>query len=175
MHQDRPSPATWATFALIKKLVKQGTMDQTQVIQILRICSRIDKSSAAVDADAARSQCSLPGDVAPALRDFEHDTDIRSICRSVLLRLAVLRDRISEAGEAVLPPSCAIMGPPFVPALDFLHSLVLGAAALSPSAGTAIGAASTAEDAEMEAYATAAGGGSRDTDAVEHKRIRTGP
>ncbi len=62
------------------------------------------------------------------------------------------------------------MGPPFVPALDFLYSL-LSAAASSPATGAVI----AAEDAEMEAYAAAAGGGSRDGDFVARKRPRTGP
>ncbi len=50
-------------------------------------------------------------------------------CGGVATRLAALRDRIRANGTAVLPPSRAAMGPPFVPALDYLRRLVLDAAA----------------------------------------------
>jgi hypothetical protein len=69
------------------------------------------------------------------------------------------------------------MGPPFVPALDFLGNLVTLVldAASSHAAVTAKGPASAADDAEMEAYAAAAGGGgSSEADGVARKRPRTG-
>jgi hypothetical protein len=158
------------------KLVKQGTMDQAQVIEILRSSSRICNASAPpADTNTLRLETTSSAEeigckTTESRRDSYSDIDIRPICRSILLRLSVLRDRISAAGEAILPPSRAIMGPPFVHALDFLHSLVLSAAASSAAAGAALGAASAAEDAEMEVYATAAGGCSRDGDGAARTR-----
>jgi hypothetical protein len=164
-------------------------MDREQALEILRASSRIGSASASapitVDADtspgcghtAARRPNETDRGSVAACCDSDRDAITRSICRGVLLRLAALRDRIRAAGRAVLPPSRAVMGPPFVPALDFLRGLVLDAAASNPAAGDANGAAAAADDAEMEAYAAAAsgGGGGGESDDGARKRARTGP
>ena len=92
--------------------------------------------------------------------------DMRAHCSAVAERLAVLRDRILAAGKAALPPSRAVMGPPFVPALDFLRRLVLDAA--EPAAAAAA--------AEIAAEIAAAGPDCTASRAVGRKRLRqSGP
>ncbi len=65
------------------------------------------------------------------------------LCQEVELRLATLRGRICAAGKAKLPHSRAVMGPPFVPALDFLRDAVrsLAVAAAAEAAAAAAAAA----------------------------------
>ncbi len=159
-HHDNPDPVTWVTFVLVTKLVKQGTIDRKQVLEIIL------KTSARIGVDAGASADAGPGasrigphepacDAAAARPDSHHHPDTGPICRAVQLRLAALRDRIRAAGTAVLPPSRAVMGPPFVPALEFLRQLVVDAAASSPATMTA---ASADKDASAAVAAAPASG-----------------
>eukprot|EP00291_Cryptomonas_curvata_P002329 CAMPEP_0172203482 /NCGR_PEP_ID=MMETSP1050-20130122/31314_1 /TAXON_ID=233186 /ORGANISM="Cryptomonas curvata, Strain CCAP979/52" /LENGTH=339 /DNA_ID=CAMNT_0012881713 /DNA_START=302 /DNA_END=1321 /DNA_ORIENTATION=+ len=149
-HRDRPSPATWATFALIQKLVKQGTMDHAQAFEIIRRCPRI---GAPVHADVTHHDAPRPSREfvcakAAAYCGSDHDPGIRPICCGVLLRLESLIDCISTTGAAILPPSCAAMGPPFLPALDFLSTLILDSDADAESSPTAAAAVAASGDAD---------------------------
>ena len=122
-------PITFATFILIRKLVKQGTLKKENVVEILNSCSKClldsfnhrpsirsngsDSVSSAIDAAVSIGITFPPGN--------------STLCGGVAARLAALRDRIRASGSVVLPPSRAVMGPPFVPALEFLRGLVLDA------------------------------------------------
>eukprot|EP00291_Cryptomonas_curvata_P007944 CAMPEP_0172181610 /NCGR_PEP_ID=MMETSP1050-20130122/17920_1 /TAXON_ID=233186 /ORGANISM="Cryptomonas curvata, Strain CCAP979/52" /LENGTH=114 /DNA_ID=CAMNT_0012854925 /DNA_START=379 /DNA_END=720 /DNA_ORIENTATION=- len=112
-------------------------MNHAQATEIIQTCSRIASASAPAHADASPHVAPLrlhqtDLDAAAARHDPHHD-----VRRGVLRRLAALRDRISAAGAAVLPPSCAAMGPPFLPALDFLSTLILDSDADAESSPTA--------------------------------------
>ena len=97
-------PFAYATYCLVCQLVKQGKMSQVDVDQIVARCCQANT-------------CAHPS-VRPGTRP---------LCAGVAARLAALRDRIRATGTALLPPSRAVLGPPFIPALDLLRSLVLDA------------------------------------------------
>ncbi len=134
---------TLATYTLICMMVKHGTIEQKQVIDIVRhyssspstpFCDSTptpaphEKSKMAEHTEANGSRGSLPH-----LGLYEN----RLLYAGIQSRLAALRDRIHASGKAVLRPSNAIMGPPFAPALAFLRGVVRDVAA----------SASPAEDA----------------------------
>ena len=149
-----------ATCKLVCRLVKQGTMRRSEVAEILF-----------QESDSETSAFSLSQFDSTAYKFDIHErsrgqTEKRDICNGVAARLAALRDRILAAGKAALPPSRAVMGPPFVPALDFLRRLVLDAA--EPAAAAAA--------AEIAAEIAAAGPDCTASRAVGCKRLRqSGP
>jgi hypothetical protein len=83
-------------------------------------------AATAVDAATAEETCTEE-------ERIEADRVDWLLCQEIELRLAALRDRICTAGQAKLPHSRAVMGPPFVPALDFLRDAVCSLAAAAPS------------------------------------------
>ena len=152
--QDGPGAVGLTAFHLINKLVKQGTMKPCEVVQILRCCSKSIRTPAPGvhprnDGDPARSDSCHSDDSNAAVAHIHPPHYMRSLCIGVAARLAALRDRILAAGKAALPPSRAVMGPPFVPALDFLRRLVLDAVEPAAAAAAAeIAAAAAAVDSE---------------------------
>ena len=129
-NHDGPSAAALATLSLIRALVKEGTMSPVTTRQIL------ERSNAChLQCRASESSTESDSDVVSAAMRCLENRDMRAHCSAVAERLAVLRDRILAAGKAALPPSRAVMGPPFVPALDFLRRLVLDA--VEPAAAAA--------------------------------------
>jgi hypothetical protein len=124
---DGSGSVTLATYTLVCMMVKQGTIEHTQVIDIVlhftssmappflrQPTSRtVSKASDLVEAEGL--SCNLSD-----IQLHEH----RLLCAGIQSRLAALRERILASGKAVLRPSNAIMGPPFAPALDFLRNVV---------------------------------------------------
>ena len=121
---DGPGPTALTTHTLVALLVKQGSVSPTEIVehlqvQVLAPCPAHGPQPDADDEDIAANR---------RLTDPAASPVDRHLCVCVAARLAALRDRIRACGSAVLPPSRAVMGPPFVPALEFLRGLVLDAA-----------------------------------------------
>jgi hypothetical protein len=122
----------FATYSLICRLVKTGTIEPSEVSEFLRRCSAQN-----IDEINARLHFSRPQPIIPdtstksdtSMKNNDNSSGITELCGGVAALLATLRDCILTNGTAVLPPSRAAMGPPFVPALDYLRRLVLDAAA----------------------------------------------
>ena len=150
--QDGPGAVGLTAFHLINKLVKQGTMKPCEVVQILRCCSKSIRTRQPCLNPARSDSCHSDSNAAVA--HIQLSLYMRSLCIGVAARLAALRDRILAAGKAALPPSRAVMGPPFVPALDFLRRLVLDAA--EPAAAAAAAEIAAAAAAEIVAKTTTA-------------------
>jgi hypothetical protein len=112
-------------------LVKQGTIQHKQAVCIIMHFSRSTAApscdtisaphEATKEADLVGAEASSPSAPTPER--------LRLLCAGILARLAALRERIQASGRAVLRPSNAIMGRPFVPALDFLRRVVSDVAA----------------------------------------------
>jgi hypothetical protein len=162
---DGPSPALFATQSLISKLVRKGTLDISEIAEVLSQTARSGKDDAETPAAAAASPADPeprpPADESePICVAAEYDAAAASaaaaaeearaeearvnvlVCQEVELRLAALRDRIRAAGTAKLPHSRAAMGPPFVPALDFLRHAVCSLATSTSSTSSSTSTAS---------------------------------
>ena len=126
---DGPSAVVFATVSLINALVKKGTMSVKEARQVLeQSCSCGSLKSICSDpprrrSDASESDC----DITAATIICSMQADIAALSIEVAGRLKALCDRIRSRGKASLPTSRAVMGPSFVPALDFLRSLILDA------------------------------------------------
>ena len=103
-------------------------MQKSDVLHILQRCVQVANVEADPSDDHVMSPCNSQEIFgSPSSASSNLSLDIRLLSASVADRLSALRDRIRADGRATLPPSRAVMGPPFVPALDFLRRLVLAA------------------------------------------------
>ena len=133
-------PITFATYCLVRKLEKQGKIKKSEVAEILqRCCERLPSRNLISSIDNAHCLDSKTRTAAAAVAAHcRLQPGVSSLCGGVAARLASLRDRIKTSGSAILQPSTAIMGAPFIPALDFLRTLVLDVAKtaeVEPEAG----------------------------------------
>ena len=138
-------PVTFVTNCIVCRLVKQTTICLFEVSEILqRLWKSLQQCNHYSTTCSQHSSQTQPEayntSIAPIPSHPQSCTQpgFYALCSGVAARLAALCDHIRLNGTAVLPPSRAVMGPPFVPALQFLRGLVLQAAA----AGTDDGASS---------------------------------
>jgi hypothetical protein len=123
---DGPGPTTLTTHTLVTMLVKRGTLTLEDIEEYFRTHSQMHFCPAhGPQPEADDHDHSVPASPRPS--DSPSNVVDQHLCICVAARLAALRDRIRANGTAVLPPSRAAMGPPFVPALDYLRGLVLDA------------------------------------------------
>ena len=112
-----PGPITMATYLLVCKLVEKGTIEKRDAVHILDMVST--KRDPLFESNTNKTLL-IVGD--------NHSTStIRvdaALCSGVLDRLEMFSNRIRSSGKAILPPSKAVMGPPFAPALDFLREVI---------------------------------------------------
>jgi hypothetical protein len=118
---DGPSLVTLTTHNLITRLLKQGKISKREVLETLQ-CPP-PPLPAPTAGGAENSLPSPPGETAPQPKAA--DAAVRclldpALCAQVHQRLQLLRDRLATSGRAPLLPSTSIMGPPFLPALQFL-------------------------------------------------------
>lgn len=99
--EDGPSLATTASEKLIVTLVKQGRISKAQVLETIQFCS---------SPELTKSDIIIP--LEP------------TILKAVQAHLEKLRDRIATRGRASMLPSTSVMGPAFIPALDFLKMTI---------------------------------------------------
>mmetsp|Transcript_31528 Transcript_31528/g.65964 ORF Transcript_31528/g.65964 Transcript_31528/m.65964 type:complete len:254 (-) Transcript_31528:67-828(-) len=137
--QDGPGSVTLATYTLVCMMVKQGSIEPKQVIDIVRHFS----SSTAAPSCNPTPKPHEAFQIAEA-GEFSHTSshlklhEHQMLCAGIQSRLAALRERIHTCGKAVLRPSNAIMGQPFAPALDFLRGVVRDVAAFDTQAEDSI-------------------------------------
>ena len=131
-----PGLVTLGTYSLVCKLVECGTIDRCQVTGILDELLRSRKAS------KGNTSSSKPLNVQPSPSSTEPFSDAErhvqaEIYAGIQARLDALSQRIRTSGRASLPPSKAVMGPPFAPALDFLRGILRDIAAAGAPAGSA--------------------------------------
>lgn len=122
--QDGPGSVIIATVQLVNKLVKQGTMTIQETRHLLEksCCCGMDADDFSRRCvNSSESDC----DVIAAIVLCGMQADISALSHDVASRLASLHERIRRCGKAVLPTSKAVMGPAFLPALEYLRGLVL--------------------------------------------------
>ena len=127
---DGSGSVTLASYTLICMVVKQGTIERKQVIDIIHHFSLstadpfCEKAPTPPQALESKTSKHLGIEGSGCISPHTELHEIRLLCAGILSRLATLRERIHAYGKAVLRPSNAIMGPPFAPALDYLQGLV---------------------------------------------------
>jgi hypothetical protein len=125
--QDGPGPATLMTCALVMKLVANGSIRKSEILEILQsqqvrenADGNADHFASETDFGHSASICGMAQEAATSKQTGQRPLD-NQLCRSVQSKLSSLSSRITRLGRAILPPSTNIMGKQFVPALDFLH------------------------------------------------------
>ena len=128
--QDGAGQATLITFALVTKLVANGSIHKSEISDFFQIQQDHKKPIANADlyhteAESGQSaaSCGMP-QLSTVIIHTDRQPFDHQLCRSVQSKLFSLSSRITRQGRAILQPSTNIMGKQFVPALVYLQDLL---------------------------------------------------